>query len=180
MNDCSNVERIFHKSFKLPTSTKLTITFYVEIAERLVNYHWESLDDLWTREMWEMTKANQWIDVSFKVQNSLFSAYLLILGSRSRVFAALFERKGFNGQPLRLMTFPLLFSNSFFISFSDFIHFNISFSFSFIFFILSYSTGTLKESANNPSFLAAAEKYGIETLRDLCSTFLSFLDVIPL
>ena len=143
-----------------PTGNKISIDFHVIITSCIKNYKSQLEDVLWTTQLWESTEKKLLTDVEFVFvgEKETLCAHRFILSARSPVFAAMF-------------TSDMLESKTGRVEIKD-VDVNL-----FKHFLKFIYTGKLETSARNLDLLALADKYEIETLRELCQTATKEVDI---
>jgi len=145
--------QMFTASQLPPTLPGSSISFYVHVVETIKNYSSQLADTQLSDHLWSVSQNKELTDIEIVTYDFLgkkiFAAHKAILAARSPVFASMFSAEK-PDSPIK----QLEVSD---IEASVFAHF-----LSFLY------TGRLKTSANNKKLLLAAEKYQVETLKNIC------------
>ena len=162
-------------SLEISTEEATSIVFHVKLVVNLKNYSSQLEDVKWTAQLWEESvEKRSMTDVDFvfpkekeempvaqeekmKIEESLF-AHRFIFSARSPVFAAMFSTDMIESKTGRVEIHDA--SAHLFKHFLKFIY-----------------TGQLDISARNFELLALADKYEIETLRELCLVATQQVDI---
>ena len=155
----------FTKEIKLNKTApdkQISIDFHVIITSRIKNFKNQLEDVLLATQLWESTEKKLLTDAEFvfvgEEGEETLCAHRFILSARSPVFAAMFT-----SDMLESKTGRVEIKN---VDVNLFKHF-----LKFIY------TGKLETSARNLDLLALADKYEIETLRELCQTATKEVDI---
>ena len=124
------------------------ITFFVEVSEDNTPYEHDIQDALLPTQMLSALQNGLFTDVTFHVGSRQFSAHKVVLSARSTVFDEMFDEDWQESDPIVIDDMDA-------INFEHFLHF--------------LYTGFLPVSANNTQLKAAAEKYKLVTLKNLCA-----------
>ena len=136
-----------------------TFTFNVKIREMIDNYRYQLVDAYWSIELWSACHENLFTDIEFVVEGQVFVAHRAVVAARSPVLAAIFN----NCLSNETMTGRVHVDDIDRDTFAEFLYF--------------LYTGTLLVSPNNLELLKVAQKYQVETLKDLCFIATQTLDV---
>jgi len=161
-------ETIDEKLLKVFTSpeTELTtqlscpflITFLVEVESTLNNFMNTYVDSTWSEQMWAASVNKTMTDVEFLVGEMSFGAHRSLLSARSPVFAAMFAsgmEEDATGQVIIKDVDPTTFQH----------------------FLKFLYTGMFEPSPLDRELFTVADKYGVETLMDLCRPSTKIVDL---
>ncbi len=124
--------------------------FSVTLESTVANFGHKFVDSTWQGELWASAVNKQFTDVEFLVGDESIAAHRSLLSARSPVFAAMFT-SGMQECQTRQVHLDDVDS----AVFSDFLKF--------------LYTGMLEPTAKNKKeLLAVADKYQVETLKNLC------------
>ncbi|KAI9560280.1 hypothetical protein GHT06_014295 [Daphnia sinensis] len=147
--------------------TTCHVTFCMEMASTIENYHYELMDTSWTTQLWQSALEHKWTDVEIFVGSVKLEAHRVVLSARSPVLNVLL------GEIDRLGKSSMAVEE------------NIDVEVFKVFLKFLY-TGRLDVSATNKQLLQLAESYEVETLLKICQLanrispdVISKLDVLP-
>ena len=143
-----NFLQVFHYElvdWKMP----VTCTFWVSVNETVDTYRYEIVDKLMGHQLWQAANDKVFTDVDFHVAGQVFSAHKAVLAARSPVFQAMFQNdmveSRTNQATIQDIDAPVFESLLFFIY-----------------------TGKLDSESNHEELFLAADKYQVDTLKQLC------------
>lgn len=140
--------QLFHKPFSGFFRGTPTFTFRVSLTAITDDYSYQIVDSLMGDQLWMAAKSSQGTDFEFVVQERVFPAHRVILAARSPVFATIMDTAPNVSKLVITDIKPDLFQH----------------------FLCFIYTGRLSTTANNQQLLFAADKYQVETLKNLCQT----------
>ena len=141
--------------------SKFSITFLVHLATTIPNYNHTFLDSTWKDQLWNAALSGDFTDVEIVVGGKSFATHRFILSARSPVFSAMFSSA--NSGMLEAETGKVFITER--VDPDDFACF-----LQFIY------TGILPSAAKKTKLFPLADKYQVETLKDLCNPVGSLLD----
>lgn len=133
-------------------------TFFIEIGEENTPYEHNIGDMLLPDQMWLAVQQRLFTDVTFRVDDRLFTAHRSVLSARSPVFEAMLRSEQNDSQAGDCILIEGIDAENF----EHLLHF--------------LYTGQLRVSANNPQLKAAADKYNLITLKNMCTVVEASLD----
>lgn len=125
------------------------VTFCMEMASTIENYHYELMDTSWTTQLWQFALEHKWTDVEIFVGAVKLEAHRVVLSARSPVLNVLLGDIDHLGKS------------------SMAVEENIDVEVVEVFLKFLY-TGRLDRSATNKQLLQLAESYEVETLLKIC------------
>ncbi len=128
----------------------LAITFYIKLTSTIPSFTHKLVDSTWKFQLWASAVNKQLTDVEFQVEGESFAAHRSLLSARSSVFTAMFD----SGMK-ELHTGKVQIDDVDPDTFRCFLEF--------------LYTGMLESSSViSEKLFAVADKYGVETLINLC------------
>jgi len=140
------------------TSIPSPITFHVKLSSTVANFGLTFADSTWTEQLWVAAVDKLLTDVEFLIAGESMYAHRFLLSARSSVFAAMFA-SGMEETRTGLVRIDDVDPDSF-RHFLQFLY-----------------TGTLVPNGDKAKIFAAADKYQVETLMDLCRPSTQSVDI---
>jgi len=140
-----------------PLSCPFVITFKARLCSTIPTFVIKMIDSIWSEQIWAAAVNRKMTDVEFLVGEEAFGAHRSLISARSPVFAAMFE-SGMKEAETGLVRIedvdPITFQ----------------------YFLKFLYTGMFEPSTKNRELFAVADKYGVETLMELCRPAIETVD----
>jgi len=137
------------KELTIPLSCPFVITFQARLSSTIPTFVNKMIDVSWSEQIWAAAVDRKMTDVEFVVGEECFGAHRSLLSARSPVFAAMFAsgmKEAETGQVRIEDVDPTTFQ-----LFMKFLY-----------------TGMFEPSSKDNELFTVADKYGVETLMELC------------
>ena len=142
--------------------TPVKAIFWISVVETIPNYSFMLCDTLAAEQLWRLAADCQFTDIKFHVGDRIFNAHKMIVAARSPVMMAMFMSDMTESKTNNVKIDdcdPAVFER----------------------FLAFLYTGKLDESANHLEQLyAVADKYQVDTLKNLCQSAPAELDAAEL
>jgi len=156
------VLRVFDASSHIPFPGPFLLKFRVKLRCTISSVINKLVDSAWSQQLWASSCNKKMTDVEFLVGEETFGAHRSLLSARSPVFAAMFAsgmKEAVDGQVRIEDVNPTTFQ---------------------LFLKFLYTGMFEPSSTDNRELFAVADKYGVETLMELCRPTVNIENIIDI